>query len=305
MDAPKTQRRKQHYIAKFHLRRFGPNDAQVWQFDCAQVGRPPVLVSVNDAAAQRDLYAPGEGDEPKSDVFEQWLDVNIDGPAAPAFVKVIEGLELNGSERSAVARYVLTLDVRTPRAREFLLRHAQRGLQAHLDERLADVEAGIKSIKEADGIDLTVEEYEELRRKNPVDVEVTPAFWLNFVSRNLSTGARRIFEYQWVLAEAPSGLEFVMSDIGIVKYADGFYTPRANMLGWSNQTNHWFLPLTPKLGLAIGPGRYPRVTGSGTATRDFVKAFNRSLVFGASRWVFCRQPFDFVGRWVGQRSQRT
>lgn len=258
----------------------------------------PCLVLTKRAGSLRDLYAPETGDEPKSDELERVLQQHIDGPATHPFRQLLRGTVLDPAERSDFARYVMALDLRSPKARDFLMSATQQALERDWAALHADPEKLRRVIWEQSGRQLTDEAIEYARSTyRPL---VAKPFWFHFMMRQIGPGARRLFAYRWLVVQAPPALEYLTSDIGIVKHIGDFTNPVEHTIGWWNQAPGWVMPLSPTKALALSPdGECEQ--GTAEATPAFLEQLNRTMVAQAHRFVYSRGRHPFVIEWLREQ----
>ncbi len=295
----RARRKHHHHFPRFHLREFEAGRDRVWQYDrLFETTENPCLVLTTRAGSLRDLYAPEVGAEPKSDELETWFDQQSDGPAAPAFRRLLSGAVLDGSERSDLARYVMAMDLRSPKAHDFLMGVTQESLERDWAALHADPEKLRSMIREQSGVEITDEVIEYARSK--YRPQVAKPFWFHFMIRQINPGARRLFAYRWLVVQAPPGLEYLTSDIGIVKHIGDFTNPATHMIGWWNGAPGWVMPLSPTKALALSPDG-EREQGAADATPAFLEQFNRTMVAQAHRFVYSRGHHQFIIEWLREQ----
>lgn len=284
--------KRHHHFPKFHLKEFANENGLVWQYDRRlAMAENPSEVSPKDAGVVSYFYAPGVGEDPKNDAYENWLANDVDTPASDALRRLIIGEDLDASARTSMARYVMSMDLRTPKAKDFLLGITQEGL----DQYWSDKETVKRDFLKATGVKISNEELEgALAEYKP---EVAKPFWLSFMVEHLDRGGERLWNCEWMILRAPDELEFLTSDIGIVKYRGDFSNPVKPKIGWWNRASGWVVPLAPHRALALQPARSPGLV-SATAWPHFLKRLNRKMAVQAYRFVYSRQRHDHVLRWL-------
>ena len=282
---PPNEPRRHHFFPRFHLEHFSPGERRVWVYDKrGQVAPNPRLLSVETIALEVDLYADDADESPMRGV-EQWLAQEIDGPAAQVFGKIRDAAPIMRADRVALARYLLSRDLRTPRARDFLLDIAQQELDAWYREWKADPVAIQASIAARSGVTFDLAELGEMLEDFTGELHITKGFWLAFLIKHVAQGAARLLSYGWAPIYAEPGREFLASDAGIVKYWTHFGDPAPPALGWMNDAHGWIAPLAPTVALGIAPGL---TTVDKLASSPFLDSFNATVVQQAERFVFAR-----------------
>jgi hypothetical protein len=236
---------------------------------------------------ERFLYAPGEGaNDPRSDAFERWLARFIDAPAVAPLKHVGAGTQLTEfSERLALARFIASQDMRTPAVRDLSLAFLQRGIESGWPEVVAESLAALQLDASPDAVRVTAAMYAP---------RVTNAAWLGIIRANLDRVARDIARRPWTIVAAPSGYDWLTSDIGIVKFADDFDQPVSAGPGWAHGKKRWLFPVTPRIAIAVSPKEAPEYA---EARSGWLKVVNRQMVLDARTFVASRLRSDFVQRW--------
>jgi hypothetical protein len=228
------------------------------------------------------------------------LDEAIDAPAAPAIEAYLAGKTMDSEQESRLAAYVMAHDLRSPKARDFLLGQSQKFLDQLKKEMWKDRERVKREIFDEAGLLLSDELYDKIAES--VRYEIQKPHWLETMQRQVNTGAERLFGLEWIKLAAPDGLEFLTSDVGVVKFWEGFARPAPHTIGWWNQADHWVMPLSPKYAIAFGRA-HPRYRNTADARPGLVKRLNRLLVDQARRWVYTRRQEPFVPRWIAARQK--
>lgn len=276
------RKHRHHYLPVFHLKRFSDSSGCVWVHDRDGAFEPnPKLLKPAAIAAVDELYTLEEETGERSDELETWLADEIDGPSAAIFPKLISGAQLNGWERSRIANYVMSRDLRTPKARSFLLEVTRHQLGAVWDKEMADTQTIRDRILADGGPSFSDEEiayYSSIYRP-----QVTDGFWHDFMIRHITGGSPRIFAKGWKIVSAPADASFITTDVGILKHRDSFQTPSPHMIGWWNNAEAWIMPLAPQTALFMAPGL---IEGYANATPEYVRTINAALKQQADRFTF-------------------
>ena len=270
-----------HYFPQFHLRHFANADGLVFCYDKKDRLQPnPKALPPISIAAESRLYDNDHPDAPAA-AIEQWLAEEVDGPAAAVLTKILELAAITAEERGALARYVISRDLRVPRTRDVILRNAQAHLDSHLARWLQDPERIRRDIVADGGPDMSPEEIVALGKSYAATV--TKGFWLDFMQKHTLKAAHRLLAKGWALFRARDDCQFMTSDLGILKHRGSFDKPVAPAMGWSTNADGWTMPLTPRLALAMAPGLEPH---DRIATPVYTDRFNTLLVAQAPEFAF-------------------
>jgi hypothetical protein len=254
----------------------------VWTYDRHRTPTPRQL-SVETIGAESYLYAPGRSaPDPKSDAFERWLATEIDAPASAALRKLREGgiTEIDTAERSLIAAYVASQELRTPWMQRHILGYFQAGVDAHSQDT-AYLEQLRLGMKEETGVEATTEEIRCY--VDALDIKLTNAVWLDFIRDNVNVAGERLFRQSWSVLESPPIEPFLTNDLGITKFLSTFERPMPYTPGWGGGCDLWAMPLSSRSVLLLHPG----VVGEmGQATPTFAAALNAQAVRDAVRFVY-------------------
>lgn len=285
-----NRKKKHHYRPTEHLRRFSAPDEMVWVYD--RTGIPAFRQNPKNIGYERFLYAPLSGPDPEDDTVENWLEERIDTPSVRPLRLLLDGNDLSNGDKLRFARFLGMQDMRTPRACDYLLRSYQARLDHWYQSWISDLPRLQREIYESQTTTYTIEELREFVAEH--HPEADKLAWLEFIQNSVADAAGRIMQMRWEVVDAPAGLEFVTSDLGVVKFFEGFDRPCTWRMGFSLGVSHWFVPLSSHRGVALIPSTDPRPL---KATRSFVKAVNRRLVLDAWRFVFSTKYHKFVPKW--------
>lgn len=191
-------------------------------------------------------------------------------------------------------------DMRTPRAKDYLLRSYQAYLDHWYKSWTSDLPRLQHMIDTTHGTRYSIQELRDLIAEHyPIAEKFA---WLEFIKDSVADATGRILKMRWEVVDALDGIEFLTSDLGIVKYFESFEQPCTWRMGFSLGASHWLIPLSPKRGLALIPSTDHRPLA---LTKRVVRAANKRLVLDAWRFVFTKDRFDFVEKWWAQPGSKT
>lgn len=273
--------RLHHYFPQFHLTYFAQADTKLWTHDKRNRLKPnPKAVPLAVLAAEAGLYH-DDAQEDGLEGIEEWLAEHVDGPGSVVVRKLVRRQDITASERADLGRYVMSRDLRTPATRDFIMSGAQKQFEADYALRMSDT-ASIRAAIVADsGVDIPEDEIAALAAAyRPT---VAKGFWLDFLHRHTQAALPRLLSMGWTLFHADDATEFITSDIGIVKFRGGWDRPVPFAPGWWINAEAWFIPLTPKLALAMAPG----LKGiEKRAERSYVDVVNGAMAAQSSEFTF-------------------
>jgi hypothetical protein len=281
---------KHHYRPIAHLEPFAAADQKIWVYD--RTGIAPFRQIPQNVGFTKLLYAPEIGPNPKNDAFEDWLERNIDTPSVRPLRQLISGVELTNVDKLRMSRFLGMQDMRTPRARDYLLRSYQAHLDHFYQSWTGDLSRVQGDILQSEKVLYTLPELRELVAEHHPEVEKPD--WLDYIQGSVAVATGRIIHMRWQMVDAPEGLPFFTNDLGIVKFAGNVERPCPWRMGFSSSVSHWFVPLSPTRALALIPTTDER---DFKITKRFVRAVNKRLVLDASRFVFSTDQHDFIQKW--------
>jgi len=289
-------KRKHHYRPVLHLRQFTDNSGRLWVY-----GRGlelPFRQLPERIGYEKFLYAPGDGPNPQDDAFEDWLMDNVDGPSAAILHRLLDDAYPTGplgvlppdSDRSVFARFMGIQDMRTPRARDFIMDGFQQALERAYQNWTRDPEELRRSIYRDSGTLYTIDEL--LHHIATHEVVAAKGFWLEYMADTIHMGGKRIFGMRWHVVDAPPGSTFVTGDLGIAKFFLGVEQPCTWRMGFHLGATHWVMPLSPARALVLVPTDDPRSLPIPSA--EWVQLVNERLIRDAWRFVYCQTPTPIV-----------
>lgn len=255
-----SQAKRQHFIPRFHLKRFsrerGGRD-YLFQLDVHR-GRPQ-RIQPEEAASRRYFYATLDEEGNRNNRIEGFLAL-VERHAAPAFKRLLEAPEkLSDSDRATIAFFLALLDARTPGGTERGADLADTTMRMMFANSFSDANSFASKYREWFG-EATDEEIEDFRRRtlemlrsgqvgysNPR----TAALGLTFsVSGEI---AAYIFDMHWTLLTT-EGRGFVTSDRGLAMYDPAPKYPWSGNSWRSSPRAQTSIPLSSSAALIIEPG---------------------------------------------------
>ena len=291
--------KRHHAVPRFYLSRFAADDGLIWLHDLQT--ESAVRVSPNDAIVEKYLYAPGVGEDPKDDSFEQFLAQHVDGPAAPAIDRLAKGEAVLSEDRERVAMFLAFQDFRVPRVRDLVTKFVgevgQRMLEILVNHREAmkrDFEEMGNPIPDKD-LDKLIEGV----KLGAIKVEGTKAAWLDMAAAAAEI-AEMLLQMPWSVIAAPKGIEFLTSDSPIVKVITDRRVPRFFGGGWLSPSAESTFALDPSHILVIRPDGNEGRFG---VRRVWGRNVNSRLVSHARRFVVSRSRDSYVDNLAKRRAE--
>lgn len=296
MPTQKPTKRNHHYRPVLHLRHFADSSGRLWVYGRGQ--ELPFRQRPERIGYEKFLYAPGDGPNPQDDAFEDWLMANVDGPSAHIFNRLVSdaypsgpsGVQPPRADRGVFARFVGIQDMRTPRARDFIMDGIQQALERSYQNWTRNPEELRRSIYRDTGTLYTAEELHHHIVTH--DVVASKGFWFEYMMDTIHIAGERIFKMRWHVVDAPSGCSFVTGDIGIAKFCLGVDQPCNWRMGFHLGATHWVMPLNPFRALVLVPAEDPRTLPAPTV--EWVQIVNERLVRDAWRFVYCQTPAPLI-----------
>jgi len=287
------RKRRHHFLPVFQLKYFSdPSQGGVWTHDrLGRITPNPKCLPATEIGAQTELYTITKESGERSDLYETWLADKIDGPASKVFPKLLAGTRLSRQEQSDISAYVMSRDLRTPKARELAIAVENAAARAAWSVLKSDIPATRLSILKSSGLDFSEQELAEFFAD--FEPEAGNASFTDFISRHINDGAARLYRTTWFLLDALVGEEFITTDHGVLKFRGGFDNPVPHSLAWVGQADHWIFPLTPNTALVMEPNGQP---GRGVARPEFLSTINHNLAKQADEFVFARKPMPWIIR---------
>jgi len=250
---------RDHYRPVLHLRHFADESGLLWANDRSGTAAPFRQIAPN-VGFEKGLYTIVEPPDGDPGALETWLAAHIDGPAANALEKLSADRPMTNADRSAVAAFIAAQDMRTPRAKDQVLRIYRAGLGDQWEQWRANP----AEVADAIAVDFGTRpaESELLEMLNEYQIVVTPNAWLDSFASWVNKGGRRLYGMRWLRAYAPAGEEFITSDVGIVKCGGRVDAFLEWEMGFIGGRDIWVFPLTAEVCLVIAPQGGPGASGT-------------------------------------------
>jgi hypothetical protein len=281
--------KRHHQISQFILRRFAapPEFERIWTHDKDQGSARETAVDAT--AFETHLYSVvGEGGERNTEVEKAIGRIESDG--APAYEKLIAGVELTPQERMYLASLIAITYVRTNAFRRLYAESLGRGMQATqyiIASSDKMWEATMRNY-ERDRGPLAGGEKEMLR-----EAMLDPSGFMLAISKEATLRAIAFHDkmtpiinaMRWTMMVAPPGRQFIISDNPVAKETPKkYWHPIYGDGGLVHDKVEVTFPLTPELLLiAHWDENFSREY---KATPEMVKALNRTRAFYAGRFLY-------------------
>lgn len=238
------------------------------------------------------LYAPTAQSGLAADAIEDWLATEIDSPAAPAIERLLAGDPLDPRARTAIARYLIAQDVRTPRARDVILEMFQNGLDHEYASWSESPDLLGEQIRERTGRIIARDEMLALLAS--YRIEVTVDAWLDFLQSQIERAHHQLLIRAWSIIEAPAGEQFITNEGGVIKCIGASMTPAPWALGFIGGRDTWIIPVSPDVALHISPAT---ISVRGVVKAPWLCALQERAWNDAVRYVVARDvPKALIGR---------
>lgn len=281
---------RDHYRPILHLRHFTDDVGLLWTYD--RSGRvAPFQQSAPNIGFEKGLYTVVEPPDEDAAAFENWLNEEIDGPAASALEAAATEPKLAPKVRSALSVFIAAQDLRTPRAKKRVLSLYRAGLDGTWTGWRSKPDELAAAIARDHGV--RHDPAAILEMLDQYQFDVTTNAWLDFIQSMINKVGERIHRMRWLRVYSAEGVDFVTSDVGIVKCdgrADAFTSWD---MGFTRGRSVWVFPLKPEVSLVITPEGAPARSGPGKA--EWIQKVNRDMWNDADRWVFSRHALPLNG----------
>jgi len=299
-----------HFLPRSYLRAWSADGRKVWTYRTL-VSHSDVplwkLQSIRSIAYHQNLYTRRiEGVD--SHEFEEWLDREIETPAAGPLQKAIRGSDLSSGEWAAIGRFIAAQDLRTPTSYLETKDRWTRTLPGLMNNVLTNAVRDLKQgslpprPKGQDGFENPRGIFNVNIEKpgTPADgtaviraeVTIGRALWLEGMRRSLTRTAEVLGRHTWSLAEAADDTQWFTTDHPVMKlnfYSADRYDFRG---GWGSPGTEIMMPISPRLLLytQVGAQRPHRFQFS----RGQTFAIQKMLAERAFRFVFASRKIRRV-----------
>jgi hypothetical protein len=268
-----------HYVPQHYLKGFASeaHPELVWMFD--KKSREFRQVPIRVAAQKPSFY--------DADI-ETALNKLVEIPAQPALTKLQQQRAISPDERRRVAIYMATMMMRVPRRR----RKAHELIPSVLADTVEQLRDELRALGQRDGVD------QEVIAARLADIDQAESKLLSEPPVNVLRDIRSpwpsgrlleaVFGMVWRVARVPEAttLRFLTSDNPAYFFESfGVGSPDSELTFALNSQ-------VVLLGSWKGP---PGGLLWVEARSQLVKEVNRRLAVGAERFIFCREPADWVG----------
>lgn len=295
---PNVTKKRHHAVPQFYLKRFTDSAGLLWLHDLDRA--TAVQVRPNDALVEKYLYSPEIGVDPHDDTLEEFLAVNVEGPAAPALDALANGSQLSDEYRQRMAVFLAFQEIRVPRWRDLVTDFTSK-----IGDRVLKLSAAhpdyMRRVFDEMGKEISDEDLSRMIegiQSGGFSVEATKAAW--FQSMLIANEiAQMLHRMPWTVVEASRDIEFVTSDAPIAKVLTDRSVPTMFAGGWLSPSAESTFVLDPKCCLVIRPdGKEGRIAGP----KAWCKNVNTRLIWQANRFVVSRAREAFVETIAQKRS---
>lgn len=270
-----------HYVPQFYLRGFEAQGG-IWTYD--KLGGPSFATQVKSIANETGMY---------SEELESFLANKVEGPAKPALSKIRAKEMLSPEERISLAKYIVILWKRVPRARE----RAIERMPEVADEVQANIRAELDSLVEQNPSyrekvsewKVQVDQVIAQHRQNP-----PPEVWYHSIQSQSDPAV--------VDATLSMNWTFLCSDHHQFLTCDNpvFFFEHE---GISKPTSELTLPLSTSVALWASRGGAPNGRFL-TATPAAVKEINRRTAHNSTRFVYASRNESWIEPFVCRQQWR-
>jgi hypothetical protein len=299
-------RSNQHYVPCTYLKRWASSDGRIWTYRTL-VSSPQVPLwkayGSKGVAYHRHLYTRVMAGQ-ETDTFEQWLDAEIETPAAEALEKATSDAQLTPDDWKRLVRFLAAQQVRIPRWFAEQVRHWKAVLPNLMKETL---DSSVQRFKEE-----IAQFGQPLPPSNPVDLENIPlrtitkrepgqntlqlgaevlvgrAFWLSRMHSALTRVVPALYQHRWTILLPPKGLTWFTSDDPVVRLHFHSRTEYTFDGGWGTPGTAIFMPLGPQHLLYTQVGQRPPPRGE-RMSHDFARFVRRWIAEHAHRMIFAAE----------------
>lgn len=285
--------KRHHFHPRLNLQRFADSDGRVLAVE-TRVPHAARRQQPREIGFENYLYAPTAQSGLAPDAIEDWLATEIDSPAAAAIERLLAGDPLDLLARTAIARYLIAQDVRTPRARDVILEMFQNGLDREYASWSESPDLLGEQIRERTGRIIARDEMLSLLAS--YRIEVTVDAWLDFLQSQIERAHHQLLIRAWSVIEAPAGEQFVTNEGGVIKCIGPSMTPTSWALGFIGGRDTWIIPFSPDVALHISPAT---IAVRGVVKAPWLYGLQERAWHDAVRYVVARDVPTALMRRIG------
>jgi uncharacterized protein DUF4238 len=315
--------RNNHYVPEATLKRWSADGQRVWAYRLLASHRGVRtwrLELINRLTRQTDFYTEHRGGQ-DVDSFETFLARQFEEPGQQAIEKLLARGRMTSQDWCAIARFVVTQDLRTPQ--DFLewsaglQNNIQEALESAVDklkERVAQRRAAKPNATEPEANSDDDSDMSDLSRPNPfadvikitidqsqakggfvpvrADIRSVRSAWLARI-RHLLTGRAEIAcQHHWCSMVPFPGEEWPLTDHPVLRLNYNSPTKYDFGGGWGKPGSEFTMPVSPRLAVYTQVG----TRHAGPIHLDSVKTrqIQQLFVKRAFRWIFAREPIPWI-----------
>jgi uncharacterized protein DUF4238 len=310
--------RNNHYVPEATLRRWSIDGERVWGYRllASHAGvrswRPELISRLT---RQTDLYTEHRSGR-DVDSFETFITREFEEPGQRAIEKLVARSRMTPADWHAIARFVVTQDLRTPQSfvewRRGLQKNIQKSLESsiekledHLRRKRAEVphtSSGIPSVPESETSDnafvdvfkISVDRSHATDGLVPVraDIRSARSVWMAHIRHLLTGKADIVCKHHWCSMVPSPGEEWPLTDHPVLCL--NYNSPEDYNFGggWGNPGSEFIMPVSPRL--AVYTQVEKRHSGPITLDAPKTRQLQQLFVERAYRWILAREPMDWV-----------
>lgn len=295
-----------HYVPQSYMWRFSPDGDKLVHAYRTLVPHEGMRLwkhcSTKGIAVRRDLYTSvAEGEE--SDRLEKWLKREVEDPAKPVLDKLISRTPLTAADRRKLARYIASLDARSPRYYSWHTQAMSEALPGLID---AEVKRGLAAVERGEQLPDVPDaptEYPilavKLHEGEPdadnahldVNVVVGRESWLHSIRYVVNEVSKFLEPHDWRVIRPHDGWTWYTSDAPVLRLVLGHGEYHFNGK-YGDLGTEIMLPLSPSELLYARVGEATRHEQFSLFQTYFVKRF---IAEHAYRWIVSASQVKHAG----------
>jgi hypothetical protein len=266
------------------------------------------LRSTGQIGWRRHFYTSAAEDE-ESDRIERWLSTEVENPAIPVIQKLLRGEALASDDRPKLARYIASLEARTPlafvRYRDIMSEKLPPVLERIVERAAEQLEIAAKTgqpippppelpphQKHSVAVALREDEHDPNRGQIDLNVVIGREMWLESIENVVDNVAMIMVNHDWKVLRPNPGWTFITSDqplLRLGKRPNGSYNYEGR---WGDADTVLMLPLSPEhLLYAVVGSPAPEVN---ELDIDGMVSLHRNVCATAYRWIIAKYPIRHV-----------